>query len=145
MSFLFDLIRVRRGRIWGLSHFTCFPLSFAGTQQQYIKEANLLRMIMSYKTCHDATSSSPHAVVNDVCLLLLSGQWTNLSSVISCSIYIIVPCSRDMDITHYVISLSIVMARRFNVICFSYMTSLWTFCKSGIWWKGINLVEANMI
>ena len=92
-------------------------------------------MIMSYKTCHDATSSSPHAVVNDVCLLLLSGQWTNLSSVISCSIYMIVPCSRDMDITHYVISLSIVMARRFNVICFSYMTSLWTFCKSGIRWK----------
>ena len=100
-----------------------------------IKEANLLRMIMSYKTCHDVTSSSPHAVVNDVCLLLLSGQWTNLSSVISCSIYIIVPCSRDMDITHYVISLSIVMARRFNVICFSYMTSLWTFWRSGIRWK----------
>ena len=33
-----------------------------------IKKANLLRMIMSYHTCHDVTSNSPHAVVNDVCL-----------------------------------------------------------------------------
>ena len=77
-----------KGDEFGTYHISHVSLaSFARSQQQYIKEANLLRMIMSYKTCHDVTSSSPHAVVNDVCLLLLSGQWTNLSSVTNATIY----------------------------------------------------------
>ena len=69
-------------------------------------------MIMSYKTCHDATSSSPHVVVNDVCLCYYLDNEPTYQ--VSQAAVIIAMLQGHRVILHYIISLNIVMVRRFN-------------------------------